>query len=177
MSRVGSSFCRFWSLSDLSWVMCPYSAPHGPRPSHRAWARMGPKCMRCTQVAIRAHRRCADDPRRGWGLLGAESRGAGFGGLGSKKIGASGHPRPGPHPNLCPTEARFLAAELSAGIEDHSWVHGAPGPRGPREYIRHPRPRGPPTPAAALRGQKATVRLFWGASRHNWPAGSIGEVW
>jgi hypothetical protein len=75
--------------------MCPFGAPHGLRPSHCAWTPNGLQTrMRRTQVAPKALRRCADDPRRGWGLLGADSRGVGLGRLGTQPNGASDHPRP-----------------------------------------------------------------------------------
>jgi hypothetical protein len=82
--------------------MWPFGSPHGPRPLFKDIAYHPHTRMRRTQIAIQAHRRCADDPRRGWTLLGAKSRGFGLGGLGTLHFivpnGVSERPRPGPPP-------------------------------------------------------------------------------
>jgi hypothetical protein len=60
--------------------MCPFGVPHGPRPSHRAWPPQ--TLVQRTPIGTQVTRRCAGDPRRGWGLLGPGSRGVDLGGLG-----------------------------------------------------------------------------------------------
>jgi hypothetical protein len=70
--------------------MCMFGAPHGPRPSHRAWAH------RCAD----AHAMQSDSPpkhqggvlvtQNGMWPAGGESRGVGAGGLGNFDLGGGG---------------------------------------------------------------------------------------
>jgi hypothetical protein len=154
--------------------MCPFGALHGPRPSRCAWTLGGPQTrMHRTQIAPPqdrsgkwgcrraspqrgsnggslscAPRRYADDPRRGWGLQGAEFTGVVSGGLGTWPKGAF-YPqaRSAPKRALRSTEARLLAAKSCAGMKEPREPlaeprRPLPRPPGPRENNRHTRPRG-----------------------------------
>jgi hypothetical protein len=138
------SWSRF--VAVVSWVTCPFGAPHGPRPSHRAWTQNGPQTrMRHTQIGHKAHRRYTDGSRRGWGLLGRNPGGS---------VRASGHvakrgarpPQTMSAPQLRRTEAQLLAAKSSAGMKEPSTRLAGPRrplprARGSRGRNRHIRPR------------------------------------
>ncbi len=133
---------RVSSRVEVSWVTCPFGAPHGPRPSHRAWARNG-----TTKPRVRRTRRAIQAPRRCWWSqeeMGAESRGVGMGGLGT-------YPKRGLRPPQARSAskramrravARFLMAKPSAGMKEPWAPLGStvpsPAARGPREESSRP---------------------------------------
>jgi hypothetical protein len=75
-------------------------------PQH-AWARKWVPNAHAMQIASQAPRRYAGDPRRRWGLLGGEFRGAGSGGLGTSPNGPLDMTRSSPKRALRPRTRDF----------------------------------------------------------------------
>jgi hypothetical protein len=68
---------------EVPWVMCLFGASHPSAQSSRMDPKWAPNALAMHSDRPPVPKRLADVPRRGWGLLGAESRGFGLGVLGN----------------------------------------------------------------------------------------------
>ncbi len=143
-----TSYSRPCHRAQANLVLRPTQPPDSPPPQpllapHHTWARKWVPNAHAIQVASQAPRRYAGDPRRRWGLLGAESRGVGSGGLGTSSNWALGHDRVLARSRFASADARLLAAK-SARETQVPWTRLAGprrllgGPSGPAEITDIP---------------------------------------